>query len=75
MHCGREEKFTIRRKSLEIIRCSQCYNFATGAMSHWCMHPDVQEECMDDPETIFKYKVTKPGYIPEWCPLEDWPDE
>ena len=66
---------SISRKALEIIRCSQCYNFATGATSHYCMHPQVEEECRENLEAVFSYKIPEPGYIPDWCPLEDWPEE
>jgi hypothetical protein len=65
---------SISRKALEIIRCSQCYNFAGGAYVSFCMHPMVEEQCEENPRNLLKYK-TDPGYIPEWCPLEDWPEE
>lgn len=65
---------SISRKALEIIRCSQCYNFATGATRHYCMHPEMEEACQNNLEAVFDFEV-EPGYIPEWCPLEDWPDE
>lgn len=66
---------SICRKALEIIRCSQCYNFAGGAYTNFCMHPSVEEACEEDPRNLFNFIVPQVDYIPKWCPLEDWPDE
>lgn len=67
------------RKSLEIIRCSQCH-YLSWTGSHvgerdsegvWfgegvCLKMD------DDPRPS---RIYRPGEIPHWCPLEDWPEE
>ena len=65
----------IVRKSLEIIRCTQCYNFAAGAYTSFCMHPMVDDICSEDASRLLDYRIRDVGYIPEWCPLEDWPNE
>lgn len=65
----------MERKSLEIIRCTQCYHLAAGAYVSFCMHPVFEDACDEDASSLFDCKIKDVGYIPEWCPLEDWPNE
>jgi hypothetical protein len=62
---------SIRRKTLEIIRCNQCHYMYIYPILYppvgRCDGPGMEEH----PSVI----VNTNDYIPEWCPLEDWPDE
>ncbi len=55
------------RKSLEIIYCIQCHYLV------WKRVPVAYCTKMEDgPGRSYIKKV---GEIPNWCPLEDWPEE
>ncbi len=57
----------LRRKSLEIIYCTQCHYLV------WKRVPVAYCTKMgDNPRPSYIQAV---GEIPSWCPLEDWPDE
>ncbi len=55
------------RKSLEIIYCTQCHYLV------WKRVPVAYCTKMEDNACIsFIKNLSK---IPDWCPLEDWPEE
>jgi hypothetical protein len=63
---------SISRKALEIIKCIQCHYMERYPL----IDPPIPGKCngpgMEDHPTLI---LNVHDYIPEWCPLEDWPDE
>lgn len=55
------------RKSLEVIRCTQCH------YAVWTRVPIAY--CMKMGEEHHPSYIRDINTIPDWCPLEDWPEE